>query len=108
MAMPKNAEITAHPTPWLSVILICRKCSKKLVGGFGPDGGQTLTRELKRALRADGQRRTIRVIETKCLGLCPKDAVTVLPAGNPAFLLAVPAGTAAASVLAKAASAGKP
>ncbi len=98
--MPKSVEIATHPTPWQSVILVCRKCSKKLHGGFGPDGDETLTRELKRALRAGGQRGTTRVIETKCLGLCPKGGVTVLPASTPATLLTVPAGTAAATLLA--------
>ncbi len=99
--MPKSAEIATHPTPWQSVILVCRKCSKKLDGGFGPDGDETLTRELKRALRAGGQRRTTRVIETKCLGVCPKNGVTVLPASTPATLLTVAAGTAATALLAR-------
>ena len=97
--MPNLIEAT--PTAWDQVILVCRKCSKKLGGGFGPDGSDTLPRTLKQELRATGRRRSVRVIETKCLGLCPKGAVTVLPASQPGALLAVPRGTAAAALLAR-------
>ena len=93
--------ILASPTPWEQVILVCRKCSKKLQGGFGPDGKDTLPRALKQELRNTGRRRSVRVIETKCLGLCPKGAVTVLPGDQPGAMLAVPGGTAAAALLAR-------
>jgi len=88
--------LATTPTPWREVVLVCGKCSKKLHGGFGPDRDDTLARVLKQALRSAGRRREIRVIETKCLGLCPKDAVTVLPAAAPGALLTVagPAGLA--------------
>ena len=92
--------ITTTTTPWTQVILVCRKCSKKLDGGFGPKGEDTLPQALKHALRQSGRRRSVRVIETKCLGLCPKKAVTVLPAGAPGSMLTVPVGTAAADLLA--------
>ena len=94
------AGIVASSTPWQDIILVCRKCSKKCDGGFGPSGDQSLTRELKTALRGAGRRRTTRIVETKCLGLCPKGAVTVLPASQPGQVLAIPAGTPAATILA--------
>ena len=93
-------DIPATPTPWTDILLVCRKCSKKLDGGFGPSGEQTLPRAVKHALRESGRRRTVRIIETKCLGLCPKGAVTVLAARTPGAMLAVPKGTDAARLLA--------
>ncbi len=93
--------IAATPTQWDQVVLVCKKCSKKLHGGFGLDGKETLARALKHALRQAGRRRAMRVIETKCLGLCPKGAVTVLPASRPGALLTVPKATPAADLLAR-------
>jgi predicted metal-binding protein len=99
MSKVKLSAMTTLPTPWQDVVVLCRKCSKKLDGGFGPDGGATLARTLKQALRDTGRRRTVRVIETKCLGLCPRGAVTLLRGSQPGALLAVPAGTDPATVL---------
>jgi hypothetical protein len=96
-----KAEIVARQTPWRDVILVCRKCSGKLDGGFGPNGEDSLPRELKRGLRSTGQRASCRVIETKCLGICPKGAVTVLAARTPGAILTVPAGTDTMTVLAR-------
>ncbi len=95
------APITATATSFTQVVLVCRKCSKKLGGGYGPDGEDSLARALKVELRGTGRRRAVRVIETKCLGLCPKGAVTVLPAGAPGSLLSVPKATPAADILAR-------
>jgi predicted metal-binding protein len=94
-------DIVARQTPWRDIILVCRKCSRKLDGGFGPDGEDSLPRELKRGLRATGRRATCRVIETKCLGICPKGAVTVLAARTPGAILTIPAGTETLAVLAR-------
>ncbi len=98
--MSKKASdgLTVTSTPWREVVLVCGKCSKKLRGGFGSEGDETLARTLKQTLRRAGQRRSVRVIETKCLGLCPKGAVTVVQAGTPEALLSV-AGPPGLSVL---------
>ena len=101
MAKRHENGIVAKPIPWRSVILVCRKCSKKLGGGFGPSGDRSLAHEIKLGLRQAGLRQTSRVIETKCLGLCPKGAVTVLPASDPGLILSVPAGTEAAAIMAR-------
>lgn len=92
--MPKPAGTTPHATaaPWRSFVVACRKCSKRLDGGFGPDGDEKLGRAVKRALRQVGRRGALHVVETGCLGLCPKGAVAVLRADRPAELRAVPAG----------------
>ena len=97
----KQTSITAGPAPWHDVILICRKCSKKLRGGFGAGGEQSLGRELKRGLRNAGRRGGSRVVETKCLGICPKGGVTVVPTSQTGTVLMIPAGTDIAAVVAK-------
>jgi predicted metal-binding protein len=95
--------IQALPTSWQDVILVCRKCSKKLKGGFGPDRQDTLRRALASELRRSGRRGAVRIIETKCLGECPKGAVTVIAACAPPTILVVPAGADPALLLATAA-----
>jgi hypothetical protein len=76
MPTHNKAEIVARQTPWRDVILVCRKCSGKLDGGFGPNGEDSL-------------------------GICPKGAVTVLAARTPGAILTVPAGTDTMTVLAR-------
>ncbi len=85
--------------PWEGVALVCRKCSKKLGGGFGADGGEKLAKALRQGLRAAGRRRALRVVEVGCLGLCPKKAVTVAGPAHPGALFAVPRGTAVDAAL---------
>jgi hypothetical protein len=40
---------------WSEVVLVCRKCSKKLGGGFGADGDQKLAKILRKAIGAKGR-----------------------------------------------------
>jgi predicted metal-binding protein len=98
MSKVKTTQISSVSTPWEDIVLVCRKCSKKLDGGFGPDGDEPLGRAMKQMLRATGRRRSVRVIETKCLGLCPKGAVTVLRGSRPGEMLTVPGGSDPAAV----------
>ncbi len=88
---PHNVE-----TGWTDAILICRKCSRKLDGGYGADGGQSLRRALREGLRARGQRRQMGLMEVACLGVCPKRGVTTMRASRPGLLVVVPAGGEAA------------
>jgi predicted metal-binding protein len=99
MSKIKPTSVTTIPTPFQDVVLVCRKCSKKLDGGFGPDGDETLGKALKHVLRQSGRRRTVRVIETKCLGLCPRGAVTALRGSRPGEMLAVPRGSDPETIL---------
>ena len=99
MSKIKPSAVTAIPTPFQDIVLVCRKCSKKLGGGFGPDQDEPLGRALKQMLRQTGRRRAMRVVETKCLGLCPRGAVTLLRGSRPGEMLAVPGGTDAALLL---------
>jgi len=86
-------------TPWEDVVLVCRKCSRKLDGGFGKDGAATLRSELKLALHEAGRRRQVRVVETGCFSVCPKRAISVMQGSRPGEVLVVPAGTEATEVL---------
>lgn len=91
--------IRSRPTPWHTVILVCGKCSRKLDGGFGPDGHATLRAALKQELREQGFRRGVRIAETKCMGICPKKAVVTLNATKPGRLLTIPRGTETGAAL---------
>ncbi len=79
---------------WTGTVLVCGKCSKKVGGGFGDKGRTPLAKALrKRFGLGKGRKATGGVVETKCLGICPKRAVTVLDAATPGRWLVVPAGT---------------
>lgn len=95
-----EARRLKHPrSNWSRTVLVCGKCSKKLGGGFGEKGRAPLARALRRHL-AVGKGRTapIGIVEVKCLGICPKGAVTVVDAGAPGEWLIVRGGTGAAQV----------
>ncbi|MEO9188815.1 MAG: hypothetical protein ABI224_02260 [Acetobacteraceae bacterium] len=92
------ASIRSVPRPWRDIVLVCRKCTKRLDGGFGTDGRSKLRRVLRGALRGAG-RRDIRVLSVGCLGVCPKRAVSVVWASRPGAVLVVPAGTDPANIV---------
>jgi predicted metal-binding protein len=93
---------------WRQVVLICRKCSKKLGGGFGPDGDQSLAQALKRSSGGGKKRKAPRgVVEVGCLDVCPKRGVVVIDADRPREWLIVQEGTPVADVEARLAP-GKP
>ena len=81
-------------TQWREVVLVCRKCTKKLDGkGFGPDGDKTLKKALRKYLKAGKGRKAELVIkETDCFDVCPRNAVIAINTARPKALLIVPAG----------------
>jgi len=84
------------------VVAMCRKCGKKLGGGFGSGGGQSLAKALRRELGLpSGKRARVRLIETACLDICPKGAVVVIDGGRPNETLLVPGGTPVALIAAR-------
>ena len=91
--------ILAVATPWREFVVVCAKCSRKLDGGFGLDGDQTLRGALRDGLREQGRRREVRVVEGGCFGLCPKGGVAVAHGARPGVLLVVAGGEPAASVI---------
>ncbi|HEX8471493.1 MAG TPA: hypothetical protein VF633_10300 [Brevundimonas sp.] len=93
----KPVQITK--TQWKDVVLVCKKCSKKLDGGFGPDGDQSLKKALKRYLKppksanvGKGRKAELVIKQTDCFDICPKNAVIAVNAANPKALLIVPVG----------------
>ncbi|MBW4329489.1 (2Fe-2S) ferredoxin domain-containing protein [Stakelama sp. CBK3Z-3] len=68
---------------WTNAALVCAKCQKKVRGGFGADGKQKLSKALRKHLGVKkGRKGHVGIVETKCLGVCPKNAVTVVNASR--------------------------
>lgn len=79
---------------WDHTILVCAKCSKKLKGGFGPKRRTPLAKALRKHLGLKkGRKAEAGIVEVKCMGVCPRGAVTVIDAAGPKQWLLVPAGT---------------
>jgi predicted metal-binding protein len=86
---------------WQGSVLVCGKCSKKLGGGFGEKGRTPLAKMLRAVLGLKKGRKAGRgVVEVKCLGICPKNAVVMLDGARPDRWLLVPAGADASEVFA--------
>lgn len=69
---------------WQGAVLVCGKCSKKLGGGFGDKGRTPLAKALLRLLGlGKGRKAVLGVVETKCLGVCPRGAVCVVDTRRP-------------------------
>jgi predicted metal-binding protein len=94
------ADIQSRPTPWKTILLVCAKCTRKMDGGYGPKGRDTLKSALRSGLTDSGQGRNVRIIETRCMGVCPKKAVTALNANRPGTILTVRRKAETADVLA--------
>lgn len=88
--------IKSAKTEWREVVLVCRKCSKKLDGGFGPDGDMTLKKALRKYLHLKkgkkGRKGELAVVGADCFDICPKGAVVAVNAAEPKRLLVIPSG----------------
>lgn len=90
MATRLNPLIKAN---WETAILVCSKCSRRLDGGFGKKGKQSLGKALRKHLGAKLSRKArIGIVEVKCLGVCPRGAVTLVDARDPTRWRLVAAG----------------
>ena len=107
-AVSKDKAWKQVRTEWRDVVLVCRKCSKRLDGGFGPDGGQVLAKALRKSLatlaggafgKVKARRRDIAVIEVGCLDICPKKAVVMVKCSEPNIMFLVPKGAEMDDVL---------
>ena len=77
---------------WSNAVLVCSKCSKRLDGGFGPKGKQGLAKALRKHLKLrKGRKAAAGIVEVKCLGVCPRGAVTVVDMARPGEWMLVPA-----------------
>jgi len=78
---------------WSNTLLVCKKCSKKLGGGFGPKGRTPLAKALRQQLDLKkGRKSRVGIVEVKCLGVCPRGAVTVVNGKTPGEWSLVKAG----------------
>ena len=78
---------------WSNAVLVCTKCSKKLGGGFGPKGRTPLAKALRKHLGLKkGRKGAAGIVEVKCLGVCPRGAVTVVNGAQSRDWLLVPEG----------------
>lgn len=89
-------DLKSTGTEWRDVVLVCRKCSKKLGGGFGPGGDLTLKKALRKYFHLKkgkkGRKGDLVVTGVDCFDVCPKGAVIAVNAARPKQLLIVPAG----------------
>lgn len=84
---------------WANAVLVCGKCSRKLGGGFGPKGKTPLAKALRKQVGGKkGRKAAVGIVEVKCLGVCPKGAVTVVNGAVPGEWLLVPQGADVAAV----------
>jgi predicted metal-binding protein len=92
--MNGDKQMKRVKSEWTEVVLVCRKCSKKLDGGFGKKGEQSLAKGLRKALglKGKGRKAAGAVIEVDCLDVCPKGAVVAVSAGRPGEWVVVPEG----------------
>ena len=69
---------------WSNTLLVCKKCSKRAGGGFGPGGRTPLAKALRKHLDLKkGRKAALGIVEVKCLGVCPRGAVTVINGKTP-------------------------
>ncbi len=96
--MSKDKAWKEVKADWRDVVLVCRKCAKKLEGGFGADGDETLAKALRHSLDAGERRkpktrrREVAVVEVGCLDICPRKGVVALRAAEPGRWIIVPEG----------------
>ncbi len=87
---------------WEGAVLVCAKCSRRVGGGFGPKGKTRLAKLLRKQPGfGTGRKARIGVVESRCLGVCPRDAVTLVDTRRPADWLLVRPGTAVEAVIAR-------
>ena len=94
------------PAEWDDAVLICGKCSKRLGGGFGKKGKTSLAKALRQYDKRSrglfgfgkGRKAGTGIVETRCLGVCPRGSITALTAGHTREWLLIPAGSDAGEV----------
>lgn len=88
----KGVGLKSVRSDWATALLVCRKCSKRLGGGFGPKGRTPLAKALRKELGVGkGRKGKFGVVEVKCLGVCPRGGVTIVDGANPGEWKIVPA-----------------
>ncbi len=84
------SSVRTVPTSATRLLAVCGKCGKKIGGGFGKGRKFSLVKTLRRDLAAaKGKRAAVRVVETRCLGICPRQAVAMIDSQRPDAVLIV-------------------
>ena len=95
----KPQPIRAVTTQSTTLVAICKKCGKKIGGGFGDGGGTSLAKALKKHLGLPKWKRSpVRIVETGCMKLCPKRAVAVATSHDARLVFVVPGATPVSEV----------
>jgi hypothetical protein len=70
------ADVEAADVPWSeAVVMICTKCSRKIVGN--EDLADSMKKTLKHAFKEAGFGKSVRSVTSSCLDICPKDRVAI-------------------------------
>jgi predicted metal-binding protein len=89
----ETGRLKSVRSDWSNTVLVCKKCSKRLDGGFGPKGKTPLAKALRQHLGIKkGRKSQAGIVEVKCLGVCPRGAVTVINGKAPKEWALVKAG----------------
>jgi hypothetical protein len=79
---------------WETALLVCRKCEKRQK--------MPLAKMLRKALNGGRKRKAkVGVVQVKCLGVCPRHAVTMIDARRPREWLLVKPDMAVDTVIAE-------
>lgn len=85
--------LKAVRSEWSIALLVCKKCSNKIGGGFGEKRRTPLAKALRKFLGVKrGRKGALGIVEVKCLGICPRGAVTVVNGASPGEWMLVKAG----------------
>jgi predicted metal-binding protein len=76
--MAEELVMRSYRAPWKGkLILVCKKCQRKLKHAGKKTGVAKLSKALKKRAKRDPDGLKLHVIEVPCLKLCPKGGVTV-------------------------------
>jgi hypothetical protein len=75
---PHQEALRNYPAPWKGeLLLVCRKCQKKLKHDGQKNGISKLSKALKKRARHDENAVRLHVLQVPCMKMCPKGGVTV-------------------------------
>jgi hypothetical protein len=75
---PHEEAMRSYPAPWKGeLLLVCRKCQKKLKHDGQRNGISKLSKALKKRARHDEHAPALHVLQVPCMKMCPKGGVTV-------------------------------
>jgi predicted metal-binding protein len=75
--------VKSYRAPWKGqLVLVCRKCQRKLKHSGRKNGIAKLAKGLKKWARRDENGPRLHVIQVPCLKMCPKGGVTVCTQGQ--------------------------